>query len=148
MRRPGRERAPGGGKKRLAEEKFFGGSVGSSGRPNAIRLMNRNNSRAIVLFGSFQLTVASEPGRSERTRERRSRHSARRRRFARARVAARNYDFPSDGLKRVRVYVRGFLFLSPLPFCVLLLLSFSRRKIYARISRYTRDSRLNESGDL
>jgi len=58
----GAKRAPGGGKKRLAEEKFFGGSVGSSRRPNAIRLMNRNNSRAIVLFGSFQLTVASEPG--------------------------------------------------------------------------------------
>jgi len=33
-------------------------------RPNAIRLMNRNNSRAIVLFGSFQLTrFASEPDR-------------------------------------------------------------------------------------
>lgn len=36
--------------------KFFGGW---SARPsNVIRLMNRNNSRAIVLFGSFQLTAA------------------------------------------------------------------------------------------
>ena len=51
-------------KKRLAEEKFFGGW---SVRPgNAIRLMNRNNSRAIVLFGSFQLTAApvAEPSRA------------------------------------------------------------------------------------
>jgi len=67
-------------KKRLAEEKFFGGW---SVRPgNAIRLMNRNNSRAIVLFGSFQLTAApvapnraelgqAEPSRAEPPRNKR-----------------------------------------------------------------------------
>lgn len=48
----------------LAEEKFFGGRVGPTERERATPsgLMNRNNSRAIVLFGSFQLTLA-EPAR-------------------------------------------------------------------------------------
>lgn len=66
-----RDREKGGGgcdggrwgkKQRLAEKKFFGGW---SARPrrasNAIRLMNRNNSRAVVLFGSFQLTAPFLP---------------------------------------------------------------------------------------
>lgn len=45
-------------KVQLGEEKFFGvWPVGSRERA-ATRLMNRNNSRAIVLFGSFQLTAA------------------------------------------------------------------------------------------
>lgn len=45
-------------KNRLVEEKFFGGWFDRPTDRPTTRLMNRNNSRAIVLFGSFQLTVA------------------------------------------------------------------------------------------
>ena len=45
-------------KNRLVEEKFFGGWLDRPTDRPTTRLMNRNNSRAIVLFGSFQLTVA------------------------------------------------------------------------------------------
>lgn len=45
----------------LVEEKFFGGWLDRPTDRPTTRLMNRNNSPAIVLFGSFQLTVAAPP---------------------------------------------------------------------------------------
>jgi len=120
-------------KKRLTEEKFFGGW---SVRPgNAIRLMNRNNSRAIVLFGSFQLTAApvapnraelgqAEPSRTaaKQTPNGATRSTALSFYAARTRPAARNYNFLSGG-ELTRAYACGdrFLFF-PFP-----LFSFSLR---------------------
>lgn len=69
-------------KKRAAGRgKVFRRLVGPTEANNAIRLMNRNNSHAIVLFGSFQLTAAAsvlyrtklrcEPNRAKPSRNRR-----------------------------------------------------------------------------
>lgn len=65
--------------------------------------MNRNNSRAIVLFGSFQLTVAESASQADEHRMAR-RGAALSFYTAETRLAARNYNFlPGGGLARVRV---------------------------------------------
>jgi len=57
----------GDGKKSGKAGKVFRRLAGPSERAsNTIRLMNRNNSRAIVLFGSFQLTHRRRIGEPSR----------------------------------------------------------------------------------